>query len=141
MLGAQSARAPYDEYARQIARLALAGVPVGDKYHTKHHFADVKYLAARMLQCRMVEDVNEHLTGLGIPSNFSLLMDGVPLGGVSLHGRHGSVTVICLIGVSHRTGRLQARFLTWYMPSAGGHGGAASASSFLDALAAEPFFC
>ena len=102
-LGTRSAHAPASEYVKHIARLAVEGVHVGHKYHTREHFKDVEFLAARCLQSYDAQDIRRPLSGLGIRSDFAILMDGVPVGGVKAYGRHGTVVVICLSGVSPHT--------------------------------------
>jgi len=57
--------------------------------------------------------MDRRLGGLGIPSDFAVLADGVPVGGVSLYGWHGSVQVICTISVAPSTGRMHPRFVAW----------------------------
>ena len=42
----------------------------------------------------------------------ALLIDGVPIGGVGAHGRHGSATVVNICSVSPLTHRLRSRFVT-----------------------------
>jgi hypothetical protein len=74
------------------------------------------------------DDRRRPLGGLGISSNFALLFDGVPMGGVSAYGRHGTVQVICLNAVSPHTGRLHAWLATWIVQSAG-HSGQATAEA------------
>ena len=102
-LGTRSAHAPASEYVKHIARLAVEGVDVGHKYHTREHFKDVEFLAARCLQSYDAQDIRRPLGGLGIRSDFAVLMDGVPVGGVKAYRRHGTVVVICLSGVSPHT--------------------------------------
>ena len=78
------------------------------------------------------------LSGLGIRGDFAVLMDGIPVGGASLYGRHGTITVVCLCWTSPQTHQLQARLATWFVADAG-HGGEASATATANALAAPPF--
>ena len=133
----RAAHAPMTEYTRQIARLAQEGVDVGHKHHTHHFLVDVQRLAALCLQHYDAADLHQVLPGLGISGDFAVLLDGVPVGGVSLFGRHGSIVVVCTSSVGGRTGRLHARLLTWFVPREG-HGGPAMAKALLDALAAHP---
>ena len=137
-LGARTARAPGMAYKQALARLALEGVPIGDKYHTEEFMNDAVFLAARNVQASDVTDLAAPLAGLGIPSDFAILMDGLPVGGVSLYGRHGSVSAICVCTVSPHTHRLHAPLLTWYVADRG-HGGEATANAVLNAFVAEPF--
>ena len=136
-LGTRSAHAPASEYVKHIARLAVEGVDVGHKYHTREHFKDVEFLAARCLQSYDAQDIRRPLSGLGIRSDFAILMDGVPVGGVKAYGRHGTVVVICLSGVSPHTHRLHAKFIAWCKLNRG-HGGEETAVAVANALAAQP---
>ena len=63
-----------------------------------------------------------------------MLIDGLPLVGLSAHGRHGSVTVTCLNSVSATDGRLRPHLFIWAVQK-GGHGGESIAISVLAALA------
>ena len=127
----------YVSYTRSVARLALAGVEVGNRYHGRHFAKEAVFLAARCVQVLHARSLRAPLPGLGISSSLALLMDGVPVGGVSLFGRHGSVIVLCVNSVSSEDGRLRPHMISWVLPT-GGHGGEAVASSVLAALAATP---
>ena len=137
-LGVRAMHGSAQDYTRQVARLAMEGVNVGEKYHQGQHFKDVEFLAAKVLQAHDATVTRRCLPGLGIPSDFSILMDGIPLGGIKAHGRHGSVTVICLNLVSTVTHRLYSQLVSWCTPAAG-HGGLEMASAVLQALAGEPW--
>ena len=127
----------YISYTRSVARMALAGVEVGNRYHGRHFAKEAVFLAARCVQVLHARSLRAPLPGLGISSSLALLMDGVPVGGVSLYGRHGSVIVLCVNSVSSEDGRLRPHMISWVLPT-GGHGGEAVASSVLAALAATP---
>ena len=88
-LGVRASHGSSVEYQHWLARLQAEGLDIGAKYHTRHHYADTIFLSARAMQCLDEDDRCHILGGLGIPSNFAVLFDGVPLGGVSAHGRHG----------------------------------------------------
>ena len=124
-------------YLDQLSALSLAGVSVGHKFHTDTFRREVQHLAFQSCQMRDRLDSQQVLPGLGIPTDFAILFDGVPVGGTELYGRHGSVQVICTSGVSCYSGKLHARFITWAMSSSG-HAGSATAQNILDALAADP---
>ena len=124
-------------FVKHISRLALDGVDVGGKFHTRHFVKEAKHLAAKVLQAQDRLDLDRKLPGLGIPSCFAVLFDGVPVGGVSTWNRHGSVEVICVACVSTVTGLIHARFVTWTV-SRVGHRGSDMADTILDALAEKP---
>ena len=121
-LGVGAANGATTDFVKAVCRLAVEGVPVGEKFHTRHFFKDAQFLAARCLQLRDREDLYNPLGGLGIGSSCAVLMDGVPVGSVAAYGRHGTVQVVCVSSVSPHTHRLRAQLLTWAIPSRG-HGG------------------
>jgi hypothetical protein len=125
------------DFVKAIARLSVEGVPVGQKYHTRHFYKDVQYLGARCLQARDREDLFKPLGGLGIGSSCAVLFDGVPVGSCAAYGRHGNVLVVCVSSVSPHTHRLRSQLLTWAIPSRG-HGGPETAAAILTALAKHP---
>ncbi len=136
-LGVRDSHAAQADYQQWLCRLEMEGVPIGQKYHTPQHFADTIFLAARTMQCHDEDDRRCALSGLGIPSRFAMLFDGVPLGGTSLHGRHGTVEVVNFSGVSPHTGRLHA-WLAAHLVLASGHGGRETAASVMGELRAAP---
>jgi hypothetical protein len=115
----------------------VEGVNIGDKYHTKHFIKEAEFLAARCVQHYDACDLRQKLGGLGIPSSMAILLDGIPVGGISLYGRHGNVTVICVSSVSPHTHRLHSRLVGWCVQKSG-HGGAETAAAVLDTLCKEP---
>ena len=126
-----------NQFVRRLAALDAEGVAVGEKHHSRKFMWEAHYLAVQCLQCRDMRDAGRALPGLGVRSDFALLFDGVPIGGMSAHNRHGQALVICSCSVSTYTGRLHPRFLTWAENSQG-HAGSSTARCVLDALAAEP---
>ena len=124
-------------FVQSISRLALSGVDVGGKYHTRVFARECQHLAAKVAQAQDRLELDRTLGGLGIASDFALLMDGVPVGGTNLFGRHGSVQVLCITAMSPANGRMHSRFLAWAV-SARGHKGADMVCTVLDALAEPP---
>ena len=100
-------------------------------------FDDVLYLSGRCMQAYNASDLSAPLGGLGIRSDFAVLLDGIPIGGASLYGRHGTVIVVCTCSVSPHTHRLYAQLQTWFVADRG-HGGEATATATAAALAAPP---
>ena len=137
VLATRAARGSSSDYVTAVARLWHEGGPVGHKYHTRHHADDVTYLAARCVEAMVADDSRATLAGLGIPSSFALLMDGIPLGGSGAFGRHGNVDVICLNSVSPTTHRLHSWFAGWFVARAG-HSGTAISGGLLDQLRRAP---
>ena len=129
--------AGYRSFTVFLARLSLAGVDIGDRYHSPTFAKEVVFLAARHVQALDVAGLRASLPGLGVRSSLALLLDGVPVAGVSCYGRHGSVIVICYNAVSATDGRLHPGFLCWSMPE-DGHGGRAITESVMQSLAQQP---
>ena len=136
-LAVRAAHAPEREYVKYISRLAVEQVDVGHKLHTRHHFRDVMYLASKCLRCYDARELRQPLPGLGIRSDFALLVDGVPIGGVRVVGKHGTAVVCCLNSVCRSTGRLFAKFVAW-CNHARGHKGEDVAEDIVAALGALP---
>lgn len=81
---------PLQDFARDLSRLELCGVDVGDKFHNHHFAADVEMLAARLTELLICAELNMPLGGLQIPSDFSISFDGISLGSSSF-SRHETV--------------------------------------------------
>ena len=125
------------EFPKAVARLNLFGVAVGDRFHTKAFAYECWHLAAKAIQSQDRLDLDRRLGGLGIPSDVAVVADGVPVGGVNLYGRHGSLHVICTISVAPSTGLMHPRFTAWSVGSRG-HKGPDMAKMLLDTLAEPP---
>ena len=136
-LGCRASHASASEFLRWVSRFEVEGVSVGQKYHTRAFYQDVEYLAARTVREMDSTDAALALPGLGIASDFAVLLDGVPVGGTHSYGRHGSVTVICVTAASPFTCHLFSRLAAWCVLDAG-HTGIEMADSVLAALAAPP---
>ena len=124
-------------FVKHISRLALDGVHVGGKFHTRAFVRETQFLAAKALEAQDRLDIDRILPGLGIPSSFAVLFDGIPVGGASCWNRHGNVEVVCVAFVSPLTGRIHARFVTWAVSSVG-HKGEDMANTILSALSELP---
>lgn len=112
-LGCRASHASASEFLRWVSRFEAEGVPVGQKYHTRAFYQDVEFLAARAVQEMDSADAALSLPGLGIPSDFAVLLDGVPVGGTSCYSRHGNVTVVCVTSASPFTCHLFSRLAAW----------------------------
>ena len=67
-------------YTRTIHRLRLAGLDIGTKYDTAHFVERVEFLGAMADQALQARDLSACLPALGIPSDLSLIFDGVSIG-------------------------------------------------------------
>ena len=108
--------AGYRSFTMSLARLSLAGVDVGDRYHSPNFAKEAVFLAARQVQAIDVAGLRAPVPGLGVRSSLALLLDGIPVAGMSCYGSHGSVIVVCYNAVSATDGRLHPGFLCWAMP-------------------------
>lgn len=71
---------PQSDFVEDISRLQLCGVDIGDKHHSRAFAIDAEALAARVTEYMLASVLNSPLTGLGIPTDFSVSFDGVSLG-------------------------------------------------------------
>jgi len=97
------------DYAKAIRRMQLAGVSLGTKY-SHHGFMELVEHSA-VVCCRHLTAValSRPCVGLGIPSDLSLVWDGVAIGG-ALWSR---AETLCIVGVGFcdEAGRIQHRLL------------------------------
>ena len=113
---------PPCQFSQFTLQLSTFGVSVGDKHHSAQFYNKATFLAARTVQGLDAKDLQVPLCGLGIPSSLALTFDGVPVGGKSLYGRHGSAEVICGAFVSPQDHRLHTRYFTWAVMDRGHKG-------------------
>ena len=82
------------DYERAIARLALNGVDVGDKYHLGRHICpDVEILAMQLVRSAVAEALGTPLQGTGIASCCSIVADTVSIGARSF-SRHETFLIV-----------------------------------------------
>ncbi len=99
-------------FERDVERLRLAGVEVGDKCHSRHFTRDVECIASLLLAQLDAVDIQTNLPGLGIPSDFGILLDPVSIG-PDKFARHDTTLMLCISIVSGHTQRI-------YTPMKGG---------------------
>ena len=136
ILGNASEGRPYRAFIRCLARLDLAGVAIGDRWHSRAFVADVEFLGARTVEGLDAADLAQPLAGSGIVSDVSVSVDGVSLG--SRHfARHESLLVVRVVAVCPRTCKLMTRLIG--APSQGiDHSGEQLAGVALGALERHP---
>lgn len=88
----------------------LAKCELGDKYVSPDFAAETEFLAGLVLQMFDALEINTCLSGLGIPSDFCVLLDPVSIGAHKF-GRHGKVLMVCIGVVDAQTFRLRARMI------------------------------
>jgi hypothetical protein len=101
---------PDIDYVRAICRYRLAGVSVGDKYDSRQFTSAVEQLARVAVSSLMAGELASVLPGLGIPSDFALVFDGVSIGSTAF-SRHETLLVTGAVFTSARTGGFRARML------------------------------
>ena len=127
------------EYERAVTRLGLCGIPVGGRFSDRRFAREVEFLAAQTLQHLDGHDINGVLPGLGIPSDFGLVIDPVSLGvGSSLFPRHGTILATCLTLVSRHNGSLYSPMLGGASLPVEGHTGNALRDLALQTLLNHP---
>jgi len=106
-------------------------------YTSRGFAAEVTAIAAMTMKEQDAADFAEILPGLGIPSDFGVLADGVALGD-SVIPRHGELLVMCLSMVSARTGRVYQPLHSADPVALGGHTGPAMVDAMLRAMERHP---
>ena len=130
-------------YARTIHCLRLAGLDVGTKYDTAHFVERVEFMGAMAGRALQAKDLAECLPALGIPSDLSLIFDGVRVGAKQF-SRHESLLLlgvafeVAASSIFQRAGpRIQVRMLG--APSSGQrHDGVGQKDCVMEALAEHP---
>ena len=123
-------------YQRGLARLAKYGVNVGEKYHTREFVRLVEQLGMQCVRTCTVEGMKVPLHGLGIPSDFSCVFDGVSPGATE-YPRTETLLPIGLRYSHPRRGCLLSRMVA--VPSqGGGKSGVETKEVVLNALANAP---
>ncbi len=108
-------------YERDVARLRAHGLDIGDRFHSRHFLRECIHVAALTLQTLDAIDVHRPCEGLGIPSDLSIVMDPVSIGGG--FPRHDTVLVMCLFLISAGTSKGYVPLLDAPTLPLGGHGG------------------
>lgn len=108
-------------YERDVARLRAHGLDVGDRFHSRHFLRECIHVAALTLQTLDAIDIHRPCEGLGIPSDLSIVMDPVSIGGG--FPRHDTVLVMCLFMISAGTSKGYVPLLDAPTLPLGGHGG------------------
>jgi len=131
-LANSSERGSHAGFMREAQRLSMAGVHVAGI--ANHEFSRLAVSFAAMVLNQMdSEDFNAILTGLGIPSDFSVLADPVSLG-VGVRTRHDTLCVICINIVSRWTGRSYTPMHSAPAMPHGAHGGDRMVEMLLSSL-------
>ena len=97
-------------FERDCARMSLAGGSVGDNLHSRHFAREAEQLAAWILRELDAQDFCADLPGIGIMSDFSLLLDPVSIGRTAFP-RHDTLLMLCIAIVSPHNGRLYTPML------------------------------
>ena len=118
---------------RCLQRARLRAEDIGDKYHSWEFARLTEWLACRAIRALDAVEFHAPLKGLGVPTHFSIMWDGVNLGATSFSRRESLCVIACNM-VSASSGRLHPRLLA--APSLGwDHGGPAQAELVRRSLA------
>lgn len=127
----------WESFGRDVARSACCGGDFGIKYRNTSFASQVIAMAAMAKQREYGVSFNAVLPGLGIPGDFAVAADGVPLGAGGLN-RHGELLVICLGMVSPETGVISFPLHSAPEVPLGGKKGPGAAAEILAALESHP---
>ena len=132
-LGGSWAGASDLEFSRTVARLALAGVDVGDKYHWGRNFVPlVETLAMQLVRSGDAEAIRTALGGIGVASCFSIVFDSVSIG-ARAYARHETLLITGLQLVHPVTGVLMCKMAS-QRSQGGSHTGEHVKALVLDSL-------
>ena len=128
---------PDEHVMRNLKRSELAGLSVGEKYHSSQFIRLVEHLGAASLRMLDSIDIHGKLPALGVASHFSLSWDGGNLGR-AMFSKHESLLAISLSFVNAQTGQLDARCIG--CPSSGQfHDGKSQAALVAETLNGLPY--
>ena len=128
---------PGRAFERDCTRLGLAGANVGEYMHSRHFAREAEHLAVVVLKHMDAADITAILPGIGIMSDFGLLLDPVSIGR-SAFARHDTLLMMCLSLVSSHTGRIYTPMIGGPTMRLGDHGGESMSQLALQALRAPP---
>ena len=97
-------------YKRSISRYRIAHVPVGDKYHSREFVKLVEELAMQLVRSCTADMLRTPMQGLGIPTDFALIWDGVSIGSRNF-ARNETLLMLASRGAHPTTGRPYTRLL------------------------------
>ena len=115
-LDCHSRAEPSASFKHTVARWQSEGIYMGQSGHTQELFFQVRFLTARCLELQTARTSRTAAPALGIPSTFSLVFDGVPIGGMGAFSRHGNPLVVGKIAASPASGRLEYQNLAPAFP-------------------------
>jgi hypothetical protein len=102
---------PDINFVRTIARYRLAGVDVGHKYHSEQFAVSTENLARNAVSALTKDELERPLAALGIPSDVSIVFDGVSIGATQF-SHHETLLLIGATFSCSQTGSIRARLLT-----------------------------
>jgi hypothetical protein len=92
----------YSSYERQMVRNVLAHANVAQRLGSRRQAQEFVNLGALVMQMLDAEDINKILPGIGVPSQYGVTFDGVPIGCAKMSS-HDELMVVCLYVVSPYT--------------------------------------
>jgi hypothetical protein len=130
---------PDINFVRTIARYRLAGVDVGHKYHSEQFAVSTENLARNAVSALTKDELERPLAALGIPSDISIVFDGVSIGATQF-SHHETLLVIGATFSCSQTGSIRARLLTAHSMGIS-HAGVAIRDTLFQDLAEPPLNC
>ena len=119
-----------------ISRMVLAGVELGQKYHREEFLKLVEEVTSALVRICTLDSLKTRLTGLMIPSDFSVVSDSVSIGGENFSTKE-TLHLIYVRASSPFTGALKSRLVA--APSQGeSHTGPHTRDLILRGLACVP---
>lgn len=125
------------EFEREVTRYQIAGALVGQSLHSRHFFRECVYVADLVLSMLDAQRYDAALPGLGIPSDVTLLLDGVSLG-YGRVARNDTVLMMAFHMVAHNSGKLHSPMVGAPTLPVGGHSGGPMRDIALHALLSHP---
>ncbi len=124
-------------FERDVARYKLSGVFLGNKSHSRHFAREVECIASIVLSQLDSIDWGTPLCGIGIVSDFGVMMDPVSIG-PDKFPRHDTTLMMCLSMASCHTHKLYTPMVGGKTMDLHGHSGDALAKLSLQSLWSHP---
>ena len=106
-------------HRHSLAAMTSVSPALWDTLSTRHQAQDIEFLAIKATQGLFAERIHEQLPALGIPSDFALMLDPIPIGGTS--ARHGDLLATCVVHIDARSGQLRSSAVALPPMPLGGH--------------------
>ena len=123
-------------FSRSLSRMQVSEVAVGQRYHSAHFAEECESLAMHLVRHCTLARLRQELPGLGIPTDYALVWDGVSIGAKQF-ARNETLLLLGCRGSHAGTGRAVYSLLAApALPMR--HTGAAKVQLIFDSLADLP---